>query len=1153
MKAGRIVLLGMFLWAFQPPTLDADVTGSILGTATDPTKAALAGVEITVSNVDTNLTHRTVTDVVGQYRFLALPVGRYRLEATLGGFQKFVADDIVLTVNEQRRVDLEMQIGTVAQSIEVSATPIQVETTATQLGQVIDDRKMLSLPLNGRSYIDLLGLQAGVAPASAGTGSSRSVSGNLAAGNISVNGQREASNAFLVNGGDVSEGRRFGTAIIPNLESVAEFRLITNTFDAEYGRFSGAVMNAITKSGTNNIHGTAFEFLRNDKLDARGFFDPRRGILKRNQFGYAVGGPGIRDKLFWFTDYQGTRQSEGASTGLVQVLTTDQRAGNIGAGALTETVNGSYWARVLSQRLGYTVSDSEPYSSRGCTSTASCVFPGGVIPTGAFSPIAANLLKFIPVPNRGPNIFTDSSQTNRVSDNKAGQRIDLLNKKTGNWYAYYHFDDSTVTNPLGGASFPGFPTTTPTRAQQGVLSNVLTIGPTMVNEARVNFTRTAVHANQPADPAVSLSSLGFLTGLGTLGIIPSGPPNFEAVPPISLDTFSFGRAIGTTGQFNNTWHASENFSKIYKQHTFKFGGEFRYLQINERNIYAPNGNFRFDGSETGSDVADFLLGAPSEFIQASFQVLDSRTKYGAAFGQDSWRIKPNLTFNYGLRWEFSQPWYDTQDKIETMIPGVQSVVFPTAPKGWLVPGDPGVPKTLAPTRYNNFGPRAGLAWSPNVSGGLLAKLLGSGGKTSIRASYGLYYTAIEDATLFVIVADAPYGLYWVSSAPPLMGEPFRTRSDGSSQEQRFPFFLPTPGDPKLKTLDWSVFLPISSSPGYAVGNVLPSASHYNLSIQRQLSSSMVLTLAYVGTQGHHLIAQYESNPGNPALCLSLRGSGVRRGTPQCGPNQENAVFTRPDGSLVYGTRAPFGFDFGQNDFEATIANSVYNSFQASLERRASDFTFLAAYTFAKSMDNASGFSQRMNFSNNRLSRSLSSFDVTHNFVISANYAIPFDRLFGSAPKRLTRGWSVAGVTRFATGFPVSISQSGDRSLVGAPGIDVPNFVGPLQIQDPRNAGPTGKPNQYFNKEAFASGPLGGFGNSNRRFFHGPGFNNWDYALHKDTTLREGMSLQFRAEFFNLFNHAQFNNPTGNFNSGRFGLVGGTKPPRIGQLSLKFLW
>jgi len=501
----------------------------------------------------------------------------------------------------------------------------------------------------------------------------------------------------------------------------------------------------------------------------------------------------------------------------------------------------------------------------------------------------------------------------------------------------------------------------------------------------------------------------------------------------------------------------------------------------------------------------------------------------------------------------NQPWYDTQDKIETIVPGLQSTQFPTAPKGWVVPGDPGIPRTLAPTRWNNVAPRVGIAYSPDFTDGIGKKIFGGPGKTSIRAAFGIYYTSIEDLHLFYEVGDAPYGLYWPSIVPPLFEEPFRTRSDGSSQGQRFPFVLPTPGDPKNKTLDYSVFLPIQGSPGYDINNRVPYAEHYNFSIQRGFGQNTALTLAYVGTQAHRLIAQTESNPGNPALCLSLRGTGVLPGTPQCGPGGELGVYTRPDGTIVNGTRGPLGPDFGSNAFTANIANSNYNAFQATLERRAGDLTFLAAYTFSKAIDNSSAYGQYVNFMNYRLSRGLSSFDLTHNFVVSYNYELPFRQPFGRSLRRLTEGWSLNGITRFATGFPITITQSGDRSLTGASGVDEPDYVGGLTIQDPRNPGADGRPNRYFNREAFRSEPLGGIGNSSRRFFHGPGFNNWDFGLHKNTRITERTTLQFRAEFFNIFNHAQFNNPNGNFTSSQFGVVTSAKDPRIGQLSMKFLW
>src|SRR5262249_36773988 len=424
----------------------------------------------------------------------------------------------------------------------------------------------------------------------------------------------------------------------------------------------------------------------------------------------------------------------------------------------------------------------------------------------------------------------------------------------------------------------------------------------------------------------------------------------------------------------------------------------------------------------------------------------------------------------------------------------------------------------------------------------LGKIFGGPGKTSIRAAFGIYYTSIEDLNLFYEVGDAPFGLYWSSPEPTMFDEPFRTRSTGASQTQRFPFTFPIPGDPANATLDYSIYLPISFSPGYDIHNRMPYAEHYNLSIQRELSKSTVLTLAYVGTQGHKLIAQYDANPGNAALCLSLtEPQDVFPGTPTCGRHGENTTYTLPTGSVdpvtgeclsgcIFGTRDRLGPDFSdRNSFTVNLANSNYNAAQITLERRASDFTFLAAYTFAKAIDNSSGFDQWVNFTNYRISRSLSAFDVTHNFVASYIWALPLERAFKSAPKRLTQGWTLNGITRFAGGLPISLSQSGDYSLVGSSPTDVPDRVGKVVIQDPRKPGPNG-PNTFFLPDAFASGQLGKFGNANRQFFHGPGINNTDLGISKRTVIKEAMAFEIRAEVFNIFNHAQFANPDGNFNS-----------------------
>ncbi|MDQ1410905.1 MAG: hypothetical protein QOJ41_2640, partial [Acidobacteriaceae bacterium] len=1038
-----VFILLLMVTFFSAATLKADVTGSVLGVVRDSSGAVVSGAKIVATNVQTNFKQETVSGDDGAFRILALPAGTYTLTATAAGFRTFTETGVEVKVNDQLHYDVTLSVGSVSDQVEIVANAVQVQTESTQLGDVIDSKKMLALPLNGRSFVDLLGLQAGVAPGTAETiQQDRPVSGILNSGNISVNGQRETANAFLVNGGDVSEGRNLGTGMVPNLDSIEEFRLITNSFDAEYGKFSGAVVNAITKSGTNGFHGDAFEFLRNDKLDANNFIANKFGLpkseLRRNQFGYAAGGPIWKNRLFWFSDYQGTRQVQGADSGAVTVPTADQRQGNFDPALLTGTIDGPYWAQVLAQRLGYTVTQGEAYSFPGCGSTdpvAGCVFPGGVIPQSAWSVPAGKILPFIPAPTLPGDSqnYSNNSGRNIPNDDKIGERVDFNNHKTGNWSWYYHFDRSNVKSDLdpstGFANVPGFPTISPSRAQQFVMSNTKPLGATAVNEARISFFRNAMHLNNPAGSFANLSDLGFVTGEGTLGIVPLAGYK-QYVPQTSFSNIGLNIGVPTLNTFqpNTTYMVSDVFSKTQGKHNWKVGGEFRYLQVNERNFANPNGGFTFDGTVTGADFADFLLGATSTtnapYTQAAEQFLDSRTRYGGAFVQDSWKLRSNLTLNLGLRWEVSMPWYDTQGKIQTFNPGQTSTLFPLAPAGLVFPGDPGIPKTLAPTNYNNVAPRLGLAYSPGFSDGALGKIFGGPGKTSIRVAYGLYYTSVEDLNLFYEVADAPFGLYWTSPVSVMFDEPFRIRATGQSLGQRFPFTAPVPGSPSNKTLDFSVYEPFNFFPGYDIHNKLPYAEHFNLSIQRELGKSTVLTLAYVGTEGHRLITQRDANPGSAALCQQLTAQGAidvtAGGTPGCGPGNENDVFQLPTATIpcdtlsptplpgcVYSTRqqilnpnfCPGGAQVcygSSNTNTLTSANSIYNSAQITVERKASDFTFLAAYTFAKGLDDSSAFNDLVNFENTKLSRGLSSSDITHNFVVSYVWAIPFDRALGNA-------------------------------------------------------------------------------------------------------------------------------------------------------------
>jgi len=1154
----------------------ADVTGRISGTVKDASGAVVAGAKVTAANVQTGVKQTVVTGADGAYGLLGLAPGTYDIEVQSGGFKDYRQTGLTIEVNTSLRVDVALQVGQVLEKVTVSAAEVHVETENTQLGEVIGHTKMTTIPLNGRSYTDLLALQPGVVPISSGQYSPSSPSGNLNAGGFSVGGQRETANGFMVNGGNVEEGTNNGTAVIPNLDSIEEFRIITNSFDAEYGNYSGGQINAVTKSGTNALHGDLFEFLRNTSLDARNFFSPERGTFHQNQFGGTLGGPVVRSKVFFFTDYQATRTVVGIDQSQ-SVPTAGMRGGDMSdvADVLAEAqeagaaVSGDSWAGALSSELGYSVAAGEPYyfgptqanpNRAACTSTdpdSGCVFPNAIIPQAAFSAPAIALAKYIPVANQGTGIFSTSAFNQRLRDDKGSFRLDA-ETRWGRFSGYYFLDDYNLNDPYpsGGATVPGFAAVTVGRAQQLNISNTLALsGGRAFNELRFNYLRSASLSAKPKDGlGVTLSSLGFVEGAGTLGIVPMAPA-LEGVPAIVFNGFTIGVPPEVSGQFNNTFQWLDNYSRVSGNHTWKFGGNFHYDQITTHLSGFNNGSFDFTGTETGNDYADFLIGAPSDYLQGFQQPLHSRSRYLGLYAQDSWRARSGLTLNYGLRWEASMPWYETNNQLETIVPGLQSVVFPGAPRGWVIPGDPGIPSTVAPTRYRNFGPRIGFAYSPDAKGGAWSKLLGGSGTTSIRAAYGIYYTAIEQLTNALVVGDPPFGLFYVSPSAPQFSTPFLNRTDGASQGQRFPPPLPPvnvgPGNPD-DSIDWSVYEPITSSPGYLHTNGLPSTQQFQFSIERQFGPNTLLNVSYAGALGRHLLVDQEANPGNPALCLALPG---------CGPFGEDGSYTNAQGQTVNGTR-PLSPEIGSNGWYANIGNSSYHALQTTLRHVSGPLELMAAYTYSKSMDLASGLGEQVNPRNPGLSKALSAFDMKHNFVLSYRYELPFGKMFGA--NRWSNGWVLTGVTRFTTGLPVTLIENDDNSLLGTNftgpnenGVDLPNFTpGSLKITDPRRCpDPNADSCQpYFNNSLFTIEPLGQLGNAKRRFFHGPGINNWDMAALKDLRLTETKSLQFRFEFFNVFNHAQFNNPSGNIlDTAVFGKVISARDPRIGQVAIKFLF
>src|SRR5712692_7903305 len=924
--------------------LFAGVTASISGTVKDPSGATITGATVTATNTDTGIAQTQHTNTAGFYSFQSLPLGHYDVQVEQAGFKTFRQTGLVLDVNSALVVDATLPVGQVKEVVEVASEAVHVETASTQLGEVITGDSMTAVPLVSRSYTDLLALQPGVTPTASGlTGSGAGavnsnfisagfavplVSGSLNAGNVSVNGMREANNGFLLNGATVQEFGYGGTSVIPNLDSIAEFRILTNNFDAEYGNYSGGQINVITKSGTNQWHGNVFEFLRNTKLDAANFFESgKRGSYHQNQFGGTFGGPIRKDKIFFFADYQGNRVIQAVP----QIINGAPSAALIG-GDLTSVIpnllnttvtsdplsNASSWANQLSTLLGgQPITPGEHYYTSGCTTTAQCVFPNAHLDPSHFNSISAKLLQFIqPANNASQTAFSTNSGKINLHDNKFSGRVDA-NSRFGLLSAYYYFDKFDRIDPYWASPnplYPGFGIASKGWTHNVSLGDTKTFGSATVNEFRLGFFRLDTPFNQPlGGTQTKLAQLGFASGANRGPGIFVGSPALEGVPEMDFNNFSIGVPSKPIRVTQNSFQGLDNFSKVIGTHTLKFGGQYHYNQLEENLSNAANGLFFFGTavnggiSETGSDFVDFLLGAPSSFIQGLAFPSRGRSFYLGMFAQDSWRIKSNLTFNYGLRYDVSSFWREKSNEIQTIIPGEQSVVFPGSPKGWVFPGDPGVPSSLAPTRWNNFGPRLGLAYSFGDYEGMLGKILGKPGSTSIRVGYGIFFTALEGATNFVEIGDAPFGdftgQFGQDGHGPSFAAPFTTRTNGSTIKNFFPVQIPpqnfsarnpASGPPYDTVVNFlTAFGTIGSSPAFNNKNRLAYAENYELSLQRQITASDLLTLSYVGTQGHRLLLAVSANPGSPALCRQLinEGATILGSVPPatCGPNLENAI------------------------------------------------------------------------------------------------------------------------------------------------------------------------------------------------------------------------------------------------------------------------
>ncbi|MGC2636038.1 MAG: TonB-dependent receptor [Acidobacteriaceae bacterium] len=1146
-------------------------TTELSGTVTDVSGAVIPGASVTAKPEKGGVAATATSDGAGDFRFAGLAPGEYFVCAKATGF---AATQSEVTIGAQPvTLPLTLNVGATSETVAVSATRATLQTSSTETGGTLDAQQMETVPLNGRSFTDALAIEPGVAPASAAQPNaivmsgvaSTPPSGELDSGALSIGGQRETANSFRVNGADAQEDVNMGDAIVPTLDSIADLTVATGNYAPEFGSASGGQVAVTTKSGTNSWRGSMFEFLRNTDLDARNYFSLERAEFHQNQFGATLGGPVRKDRVFFFADYQGTRIAEGVDTGQISVPTASERRGNFvdpatGQSELTGCVGGPYLASQLSAKLGRTVEAGDPYSplSAGCSAERPAVFADSVIPQNVWSQAAQHLMEYIPQGNLGAGVFSTSAAEEGIRDDKGAVRLDA-NTRIGAVSGYYFADDYNVNDPYpsgeGGATVPGFNALNYGRAQLLMLSDTKTWGAHTVNQARVSYMRNAANVGIPqGGVGPTLAAQGFS------GIVVQDAQT-EGVENVNFNDFTMGVDVTALFQAENIAEVADDWSHVAGSHNLKLGLDVHGDQINNHPDVYFNGSYSFTGSETGLDFADFLLGVDSSFTQGDARHFYNRNRLVGAYAQDAWQVRPGLTLNYGVRWDLLPAWSEKYNQLQTLVPGEQSVVFPDAPEGIVFPGDPGVPRTLAATPMTDFAPRVGLAWSP--------KFLGEG-KTSVRASWGQFYTPVEGLSAAIMSANPPYGYTYTSAVPTLFDTPWTAAADGSSLEPngpRFPLAAVRYGASRahpVTGVNWAQFEPFTGIPAVAPGNVTPYAEDYLASVERELGHGTVLDVSYAGTQAHHLLTLLEANPGDAALCLSLsQESDVAAGSATCGTYGESGRYTRANGEVVEGTRTRFSPAFGSVSWQKTIGNSHDNALEMSLKHEGGAYGYTLAYTWSQSIDQASSLADPVDPVNPGVSRALSAFDLTQNFVANYHYELPLGQAWqalhaGKLPGTLASGWTVFGLTRLTTGFPVTLVNNNDSSLLGTQpngvnnnGADELNFTpGPLELKE------TPRQGAGFNASLFSVPALGDFGNARRRFFHGPGSDDTDLALEKRTTLLDGKELSLRMEGFNVFNHAQFFGPAsveGNIGSADFGQIVSAAAPRLMQVSARVRW
>ncbi len=1143
-----LLIVSLILFGLAPRVSAQKDYAALHGTVTDATGAVIAEATVKVVNASTGISTVRTTDKSGYYIFTQLQVGGpYRVTVTAPGFETFVATGLMLNVNDNREQDARMKIGAALQTVEVSATTLQVETSNTQLQQVATEQQLESLPLEGRDPAGLQKLEPGV------------VESSDRFGTFSSNGSETPQNSYLVNGTDINDGPLQNEGIQINPDALEQENIVTSTMNPEFARNSGAVVNQVLKSGTNQFHGSGFEFYRDTFLNNGNYFSTTKPVFHQNLYGGTLGGPVVKQKLFFFSAYQGFRNRT-AQTTLQTTLNSDQFKG-----AFSDDLNYSTQQpndqpnTVKINGKEVSVSDSltgnpMPFAYAGCkagTPWALCFNNGGTgnatinAPTSTWNPIASKLIStYVPPANVGTDLYNFNA-LNTAAQDQGILRFDYTPGKSDNVFASTVFQSSPGFNTMafGGGSFPGFAQVGAEHFKIFSASWTHTFNPNMLNELRGGYYRFYFAAVIPATP-VAPSSWGF-------SINPE--LSLSGVPYMGIgDYFNLGFSFeGPQPRLDTNLSYADNFSWVRGNHSLKFGASFEQFRVHNPFGYYNNGDYSFGGGgsySSGDPLLDFALGIPDSYNQTNDGFIDAVAGETYAYAQDNWKVAPDFTFNFGVGWDAEEPNQNRQFAGLGIVcwqnSSTTSRVFPGGAPGLTYPGDPGCNSAGSPvTHYNRFGPRIGFAWSPSSGP---SALIGNPGahNFSVRAGFGLYYNRDQEEQSLQNLGDPPF-LFMSHGAgdfggSPAFANPFEDISSHKSEANPYPYSPPTAGG----KVNWNIYNQLDLA-AFDKSYSVPYTYNFNLNVQRSVATNFLAQVGYVGSLSHRLASWYEGDyitPAGHAACLA---------NPSCAglPQYVHYVFPQYTAQPAL---SPSGLPwYWSMAMQTTEGASNYNSLQASLIKSPSHgLQFTLGYTYSHALDDGSGYESGTGVRVRNyvpgfayLNYGDSDFDARERLAVSYKYTVPVsgflkqNRVLGEA----LGGWGIGGVTAVQDGFPIGVNMGTQRSLwcdalsyFGCPDVPMTSSF-KIARYNPRANAAT---HQFFDTAPFSAEPLGTFGNTVRNFFHGPGFNYTNLQISKEIHFTSDSSryVELRLEGFNAFNHANFASPSGTFLNPTFGQV-----------------